>query len=59
VARLGDLCSCPRKDHDNCTLAEGDAHHTVDGVPVAYEGHKTTCGAVLESTVGSFSKGWR
>jgi uncharacterized Zn-binding protein involved in type VI secretion len=56
VARLGDLCSCPRKGHDNCTIAEGDAHHTIDGVPVAYEGHKTTCGAVLEATVGNFSK---
>jgi len=56
VARLGDLCSCPKSGHDNCTIAEGDPQHTIDGVPVAYEGHKTTCGALLQSTVGNFSK---
>ena len=56
VARVGDLCSCPKRGHDNCTIAEGDPHHTIDGVPVAYAGHKTTCGAQLISTVPNFSK---
>ena len=55
VARVGDLCSCPIKGHDGCTIAEGNPNHTVEGVPVAYEGHKTTCGAVLSATHIDFS----
>ena len=55
VARIGDMCSCPVSGHSGCTVAEGDPHHTVDGIPVAYERHKTSCGAILESTVDSFS----
>ena len=54
VARVGDVCSCPIKGHDNCTIAEGDPDHVIDGVAVAYEGHKTTCGAGLIATIGSF-----
>lgn len=54
VARVGDQCSCPIKGHDNCTIAEGDPHHVIDGVPVAHEGHKTTCGATLLPTIGNF-----
>jgi uncharacterized Zn-binding protein involved in type VI secretion len=54
VARVGDVCSCPKKGHDNCTIAEGDPHHNVDGIPVAYEGHKTTCGATLIATAANF-----
>jgi uncharacterized Zn-binding protein involved in type VI secretion len=57
VARLGDLCSCPKKGHDNCTIAEGDEKFKIDGVPVAFEGHKTSCGATLISSVGNFSEG--
>jgi uncharacterized Zn-binding protein involved in type VI secretion len=30
-----------------CTIIEGDARHRIDGRPVAYEGHKTSCGAAL------------
>ncbi|MES2741573.1 MAG: PAAR domain-containing protein [Pseudomonadota bacterium] len=56
VARVGDLCSCPKKGHDQCTIAEGDPHHTIDGIAVAYEGHTTTCGAVLQSTVSNFGR---
>ena len=56
VARKGDTCSCPM--HNNCTIDEGDPNHTIDGVPVAYEGHKVSCGATLISTItGSFQKG--
>ncbi len=51
VARKGDLCSCPIKGHDACTIAEGDDNVLIDGVPVALEGHKTSCGASLISTV--------
>lgn len=54
VARVGDVCSCPIQGHDNCTIAEGDPDHVIDGVAVAYEGHKTTCGATLTATTGSF-----
>lgn len=51
VARKGDACTCPKRGHNNCTIAEGDPDVTIDGVPVAFEGHKLTCGAVLISTV--------
>lgn len=54
VARVGDVCSCPIKGHDNCTIAEGEPDHVIDGVAVAYDGHKTTCGATLIATVKNF-----
>ena len=57
IALKGDACSCPHHGHSPCTIAEGDPEHTVDGVPVAYAGHKTTCGAVLQGTVGTYTKG--
>lgn len=57
VARVGDLCVCPIRGHANCTIVEGDAQHTIDGVAVAYAGHKTSCGATLISTAGNFAKG--
>ena len=50
VARMGDRCTCPKKGHNNCVIAEGDPNWTVDGIPVALEGHKTSCGAVLISS---------
>jgi uncharacterized Zn-binding protein involved in type VI secretion len=54
VARVGDVCSCPIKGHDGCTIAEGDPHHVIDGIAVAHEGHKTTCGATLMPTTGDY-----
>lgn len=54
VARVGDKCSCPIKGHDNCTIAEGDPHHVIDGIAVAHDGHKTTCGAILTSTTPDY-----
>jgi uncharacterized Zn-binding protein involved in type VI secretion len=54
VARVGDKCSCPIKGHDNCTIAEGDPHHVIDGIAVAHDGHKTTCGATLSPTTGNY-----
>ncbi len=56
VARVGDLCSCPIKGHDNCKVAEGSSRHLIDDKEVAYEGHKTTCGASLIATIGTFSE---
>ncbi|EAP73446.1 Hypothetical protein RRSL_03411 [Ralstonia solanacearum UW551] len=54
VARKGDRCSCPREGHHDCVIIEGDEHFKVDGVPVAFEGHKTSCGAMLIATVVGF-----
>jgi len=51
VARQGDACTCPKRGHHNCAIAEGDPDVLIDGVPVAFEGHKTTCGADLISTI--------
>lgn len=55
VACVGDKCSCPIKGHANCTIAEGDPTHVIDGIAVAYDGHKTTCGATLTASIGNFS----
>lgn len=54
VARVGDLCSCPIKGHGDCKVAEGNPNHLIDGIPVAYEGHKTTCGATLIASIQNF-----
>lgn len=54
VARVGDACSCPIAGHGNCKIAEGDPHHVIDGIAVAYDGHKTTCGAALNATTEHF-----
>lgn len=54
VARIGDKCTCPL--HGDCTITEGDPHHTIDGIRVAYEDNKTSCGATLISTVKSFER---
>jgi uncharacterized Zn-binding protein involved in type VI secretion len=52
VARVGDSCTCPL--HGPGTIAEGDPQHMIDGITVAYQGHKTSCGALLLSTVTNF-----
>jgi uncharacterized Zn-binding protein involved in type VI secretion len=57
VARKGDRCLCPLPGHTMCFIEEGDPEVTIDGVPVAFEGHKTTCGAALISTVPTSGKG--
>ena len=54
VARVGDKCSCPL--HGDGTITEGDPHHSIDGKPVAYEGHQTSCGATLKSTLTTFER---
>ena len=55
VARKGDLCSCPIPGHGTNAIAEGNPKVLIDGVPVAFQGHKATCGAVLMSTVPNSS----
>ena len=56
VARQGDACMCPLKGHKPCTIAEGDPTVLVGGIPVAFEGHKTSCGATLISSVPTSGK---
>jgi uncharacterized Zn-binding protein involved in type VI secretion len=53
VARQGDQCVCPMQGHQNCVIAEGDPSFVVDGKPAAFDGHKTSCGATLISSVPS------
>jgi uncharacterized Zn-binding protein involved in type VI secretion len=57
LARLGDHCTCPRLGHGSCVIVEGDPDWTIDGVPVALEGHHTSCGAQLVATVGEMTRG--
>jgi uncharacterized Zn-binding protein involved in type VI secretion len=57
IARVGDACSCPKKGHSDCVIAEGNEQFKVGGIAVAFEGHKTSCGAVLQASVENFSKG--
>jgi uncharacterized Zn-binding protein involved in type VI secretion len=54
LARVGDKTTCPL--HGDGTITEGDPMHTIDGIGVAYEGHKASCGASLQSTVDSFGR---
>lgn len=57
VARKGDRCFCPIQGHQQCVTAEGDPNVTIDGVAVAFEGHATSCGARLISTVADSGAG--
>lgn len=50
VARKGDQCSCPMPGHGTCVIIEGDPNVLIDGVPVAFHGHRTSCGATLISS---------
>ncbi|NTX25970.1 PAAR domain-containing protein [Burkholderia pyrrocinia] len=49
VARIGDACSCPI--HGAGVIAEGDVAFDVEGRAVAFDGHKTSCGAALISSL--------
>ncbi|ALU91128.1 paar motif family protein [Herbaspirillum rubrisubalbicans M1] len=51
VARIGDQVSCPR--HGTTRIVSGDATMVVDGSPVARDGDKTACGAVLIASQAS------
>lgn len=56
VARQGDACTCPVSGHAICIIVEGDPLVLLGGIPVAFEGHKTSCGATLISSTPSSSK---
>ena len=57
VARLGDTVICPKKGHGTTTIVEGDPDWLLEGIPVALEGHKTSCGATLISTLPKLGRG--
>lgn len=50
VARLGDRVVCPLSGHAVGVIIEGDPDWLIDGLPVALEGHLTSCGASLIAT---------
>jgi len=50
IACIGDMVFCPRC-LGKYPIIEGDPEFTIDGDPVALEGHKTACGAKLISKV--------
>lgn len=54
VARVGDTCTCPEDGHDDCTIVEGDPNFVIEGRAVAFDGHKTSCGATLKSSATNF-----
>jgi len=53
VARVGDSVTCPIPGHGVVTIVEGDSAWLDNGCPIALEGHKTSCGASLISTLGT------
>ena len=55
VARVGDGCVCPIAGHVECKIVEGNLQHVIDGIAVAYEGNKTSCGATLIATTARFN----
>lgn len=58
VARRGDKAVCPKKGHGVVTIVEGDPSWSVDGQPVALEGHKCSCGCSLISTLPTLERSY-
>lgn len=58
VARLGDKVTCPARGHGTCTIVEGDPLWSIDGVAVALEGHKTSCGASLIASLPQVTRAY-
>ena len=50
IACVGDLVKCP-KCKGVYPIIEGYSECTIEGIPVAFDGHKTECGAALISSV--------
>ncbi|MFM0741657.1 PAAR domain-containing protein, partial [Paraburkholderia xenovorans] len=46
-------CTCPMDGHRDCVIVEGDESVKIDGKAVAFDGHKTSCGAALISSLSS------
>jgi uncharacterized Zn-binding protein involved in type VI secretion len=57
VARNGDLVKCPlHPEVEPNAILEGDSRITDHGVPVARQGHLTTCGCrLISSLLGDLS----
>ena len=53
VACIGDRCTCPKPGHNDCRIIEGDEKVQIDGRAVAFDGHRTSCGATLISSVAT------
>ncbi|AJX18446.1 PAAR domain-containing protein [Burkholderia pseudomallei] len=51
VACVGDRCTCPMNGHEHCVIVEGDEDVRIDGRAVAFDGHRTSCGATLVSSI--------
>ncbi|WP_434113393.1 PAAR domain-containing protein [Paraburkholderia caffeinilytica] len=51
VARVGDRCTCPIPGHEECVIVEGHPYLHTEGRAVALNGHRTSCGATLISTI--------
>ncbi|WP_396332352.1 PAAR domain-containing protein [Burkholderia anthina] len=49
VACMSDTCSCPL--HGTRTILEGDPDSNVEGRAAAFDGHNTSCGAALISSL--------
>ena len=56
VARLGDSVTCPIPGHGTVVIVEGDGNWRTDELPIALEGHKTSCGAALISTLPTLGR---
>ncbi|OCG00733.1 hypothetical protein A9G10_03860 [Gilliamella sp. wkB308] len=56
VARVGDLVSCPIKNHGVNPIIEGESSFTDQGKCIALDGHKTACGCSLISSVSKVGK---
>jgi uncharacterized Zn-binding protein involved in type VI secretion len=50
IACIGDMVVCP-KCKGVYPIVEGDPNCTIENAPIAFDGHKTACGAVLISSV--------
>lgn len=50
VARIGDRCLCVQENCTECFIIEGDELVKAGGKPIAFDGHRTSCGAVLIAT---------
>lgn len=50
IACVGDMVKCPKCD-GVYPIVEGEPDCTIDGDLVAFDGHKTACGAVLITSV--------
>ncbi|MWP46012.1 hypothetical protein A9G35_05015 [Gilliamella sp. Choc5-1] len=56
VARVGDMVSCPIKNHGVNPIIEGDPQFIEDGKQVAFHGHRSACGCTLISSLTNFGK---